>query len=342
MKKLLSLMLAVSLLLTLCACGLTAPAAPPSGGGLTVRFLDVGQADSILLCCGGEWMLIDGGNVADGSFVVSALTRCGVKTLKYVLNTHCDEDHCGGLAGVLARFPAERIFSSVKEYGSRAFSDFADYAERQGGIEIPHPGDRLTLGAAEITVLGPLRDYGNNNDNSVVLRIDYGQTSFLFTGDIGVTPEDELVEAGAELSATVLKVGHHGSRHSTGYVFLREVMPQYAVICVGENDYGHPTEDTLSRLRDAEAKLFRTDLHGTVTAVSDGQGISFTTEREADPAAVNPTQKTAPTRFIGNKNTGVFHSDRCESLPAQKNRVPFDTFWDALESGYTPHKGCLP
>ena len=344
MKKLLPPLLAACLAL-LCACTQMLPMpAEAASEGLTVRFLDVGQADSALLECGGDFMLIDGGNVDDSSYVVSALARCGVRTLRYVFNSHCDEDHCGGLAGVLAKYPAERVFSSTASYDSRAFSDFVKYAGQQGRrIEIPAPGDTLTFGDARITILAPLRDYGNNNDNSIVLRVDYGQTSFLFTGDAGLAPEDELVESGAGLSATVLKVGHHGSRHSTGYVFLREVMPQYAVISVGTgNDYGHPTGEAMSRLRDAGTTLFRTDLQGTVTAVSDGKTVTFTTERQADPLSVNPTLKDAPTCYIGNQNTGVFHSDRCESLPGEKNRVSFDTYWDALDAGYTPHKSCLP
>ena len=212
-------------------------------GELQVWFLDVGQADASLLLCDGEAMLIDGGNVDDASYVVASLAQYGVTSLDYVINTHCDEDHVGGLAGVLARFPAEHVWSSTTEYGTRAFSNFLKYAGEQGKqVELPSAGDTFQLGGAEVTVLGPLRDYENNNENSIVLRVDYGDTSFLFTGDMGVTAEDELVESGAKLDATVLKVGHHGSAGSTGYVFLREVMPEYGVISVGaDNSYGHPT-----------------------------------------------------------------------------------------------------
>ena len=157
-------------------------------GELHVWFLDVGQADSSLLVCDGQAMLIDGGNVDDASYVVASLEQHGVTSLDYVINTHCDEDHVGGLAGVLAKFPAEHVWSSTAEYGTKAFSNFVKYANEQGrAIEIPSPGDTFTLGEAEITVLGPLRDYENNNENSIVLRVDYGETSFLFTGDMGIT-----------------------------------------------------------------------------------------------------------------------------------------------------------
>ena len=308
-------------------------------GELHVWFLDVGQADSSLLVCDGQAMLIDGGNVDDASYVVASLEQYGVTSLDYVINTHCDEDHVGGLAGVLAKFPAEHVWSSTAEYGTKAFSNFVKYANEQGrAIEIPSPGDTFTLGEAEITVLGPLRDYENNNENSIVLRVDYGETSFLFTGDMGITAEDELVESGARLDATVLKVGHHGSAGSTGYVFLREVMPDDAVISVGtDNSYGHPTEAALSRLRDADAQVFRTDLQGVIHAVSDGRSVTFETERSATEAQLNPTIHDAAETYIGNVNSQIFHVSTCHSCPSEKNAVRFASVWDAMAQGYRAH-----
>ena len=340
-RRLSALCLALALLVTLCACGF---ASRTPADGLAVYFLDVGQADSALVVCDGAAMLIDGGNVADAQYVVSALAQRGVTALQAVVATHCDEDHCGGLAGVLAKYPAERVLCSVTEYDTKAFTDFVKYADVQGrAIEQPQPGEHWTLGGAAVTVLGPLRDYEDNNENSVVLRIDYGETSFLFTGDIGLEAEDELVESGADLSATVLKVAHHGSRGSSGYVFLRAAAPQYGVISVSaDNSYGHPTEQALSRLRDAGVQLYRTDLQGTVTAVSDGKTVTFTTERAAAAEQINPTIQNAPTAYIGNTKSEVFHSDTCGSLPQEQNRITFDTYEEALESGYRPHKACLP
>ena len=258
-------------------------------GELHVWFLDVGQADSSLLVCDGQAMLIDGGNVDDASYVVASLEQYGVTSLDYVINTHCDEDHVGGLAGVLAKFPAEHVWSSTAEYGTKAFSNFVKYANEQGRtIEIPSPGDTFTLGEAEITVLGPLRDYENNNENSIVLRVDYGETSFLFPGDMGITAEDELVESGARLDATVLKVGHHGSAGSTGYVFLREVMPDYAVISVGtDNSYGHPAQSVIDALEGVGATIYGTGAMGTITVVSDGTHATTTTERQGTVVAAS-------------------------------------------------------
>lgn len=147
---------------------------------------------------------------------------------------------------------------------------------------MPKRGDTYSLGSATVKILG-LNGGSDTNDTSIILRIDYGETSFLFTGDAERDAEQAVLNKGIDLSATVLKVGHHGSDTSTGYVFLREVMPQYAVISVGNgNSYGHPTEETLSRLRDADVKVFRTDMQGDIFCTSDGKKVSFTVIRNAN------------------------------------------------------------
>ena len=157
----------------------------PSDEALTVRFLDVGQGDSILLSCGEDTMLIDGGSVEEGQFLVSRLNRLDVTELTYVVNTHPDEDHCGGLAAVLAKYPAEHVYSSVTEYTTKVFSNVVKYTEEQGKqIEVPQTGTHWSLGSATVTVIGPVQEYSDPNNGSLVLRVDYGGTSFLFTGDM--------------------------------------------------------------------------------------------------------------------------------------------------------------
>ena len=252
---------------------------------LRVDFIDVGQADSALIRCGGQAMLIDGGNAADSSLLVSYLKSQGVEHLDYMVCTHAHEDHVGGLSGPLNTSTVGRVFCPVTEYDSKAFSSFVKYTGAQGlEVTVPAPGDTFALGSALVTVLGPVADYDNTNDTSIVLRVDFGETSFLFTGDMERTAEADLLEAGCKLDATVLKVGHHGSETSTSYPFLREVMPEYAVISVGEdNTYGHPTEAALSRLYDAGVTVYRTDRQGTVTAVSDGKSVTFTTKKNVAP-----------------------------------------------------------
>lgn len=248
---------------------------------LEVHFLDVGQADSILVLCDGEAMLIDGGNKGDSSMVFSYLKEQGVGHLEYIIATHAHEDHVGGLAGALNASTAGTAFCPVTKYNTKAFDNFVKYLGAQGiGITIPAPGDTFMVGGAECVVLGPLDSKADQNNLSIVIRLVYGGVSFLFVGDAERESELLMLDAGYDLASTVLKVGHHGSDTSTTYPFLREVMPQYAVISVGKgNSYGHPSEATLSKLRDADVIVYRTDHHGTIVFWSDGEFLSVTTEK---------------------------------------------------------------
>ena len=349
MKKKLIALLLILAILVLCGCLakvlLDAPEEAPApqvtgGEKLTVHFLDVGQADCALLECGGEYMLIDGGNIGDGRMVIAYLQELGVEELKAVVCTHAHEDHVGGLPSVLAVYPVKQVFAPTKTYASKVFDDFLYYTDQQRlTVTIPSPGDEMTLGQAQVTVLGPLKSYAETNDTSIVMKVVFGETSFLFTGDMEVLAENDLLENGTDLKADVLKVGHHGSDTSTGYRFLYEVDPAYAVISVGEgNKYGHPTDITLSRLNDAVCTIFRTDHLGTVVAVSDGKEVTFTWENQkSDPA--NATQ--ADITYVGNKNSKKFHAPGCASLPSEKNKVEFDTYEEAVEAGFTPCGSCL-
>ena len=310
----------------------------------SVHFIDVGQADAAVVLCDGRAMLIDGGNVADSDLVVAYLADQGVEELDYVVCTHAHEDHVGGLAGALSQYPAGEVLSPVTEYDSQAFGNFLKYTQEQGlSLTVPEPGDTWTVGTAAVTVLGPVQDYDDTNNTSIVLRVDFGETSFLFTGDMERSAEEDLLESGAWLEADVLKVGHHGSDTSTSYPFLREVDPDYAVISVGENnDYGHPSEDTLSRLRDDDVTVYRTDLQGDVVCTSDGTSLTFTVERN-DGIQTNPTEdESQPGTYIGNLNSHVFHRPDCSGLPAEQNQVAFSSREEAVAAGYTPCGRCDP
>lgn len=252
------------------------------GTGLDVYFLDVGQADASYITCGGESMMIDGGNKADSDYVVSFLKSHNTDELKYVFATHVHEDHVGGLAGALTQCDVQRVFCSKSSYSSKAFNDFKDKAKMRGAdVEIPEPGDKYSLGGCTITVLAPYETSDEENDNSIVLKLEYGDTSFLFTGDAENGEEkDMLSNCRRDLKSDVLKVGHHGSETSTGYEFLREVMPEYAVISVGkDNSYGHPDDSVISRLQDEGASIYRTDENGIIKVHSDGKEISVECEK---------------------------------------------------------------
>ena len=360
-RRIAALALAAALALGLAACDASAvvpgsstptvSTAQPAGDSQTanfeMHFLDVGQALSVLVECDGQYMLYDGGNVDDGSYVVSYLQNLGVEELQYVFCSHAHEDHVGGLAAALAYFPANHVYSPVTEASTKCFRDFVKYTQQQGlQVEVPAVGTTWPLGSASVTMLGPVAQYSDTNDTSIVLRIDYGNTSFLLTGDMENTAETDLVNSGANLKADVLQVGHHGSSTSTSYLFLNAVLPEMGVISCGTgNKYGHPHEETLSILRDAKVDVYRTDLQGTITISSDGQNFTVGTERFVPDSQLNPTDpsssSTAQQAYIGNVNSKKFHLPTCPNLPAEKNQVLFSSYDEAIAAGYTPCASCI-
>ena len=367
MSRLAALALAAALALSLVGCDTSSivpggsgdvmpnPAASQTGttpsdgqdAAFQMHFIDVGQALSVLVECDGQFMLYDGGNVDDGSLVVSYLQKQGVEQLQYVFCSHAHEDHVGGLAAVMAKFPAGHAYSPVTEGSTKCFNDFVKYTQQQGlQLEVPSVGTVWPLGSATVTLLGPVTQYSETNNTSLVLRIDYGVTSFLLTGDMENTAETDLVNSGANLKADVLQVGHHGSSTSTSYLFLNAVLPEMGVISCGTgNKYGHPHEETLSILRDAKVDVYRTDLLGTITVSSDGQNYTVATEHFATDAELNPTDpaasSTAQQVYIGNVNSKKFHLPSCANLPAEKNQIFFSSYDEAVAAGYSPCSSCI-
>ena len=249
-----------------------------STDGLHVYFLDVGQGDAAVIICDGEAMMIDGGDSKHSSYIYSFLRNTlELEEIKIMIASHPHADHVGGLAAALNACTVGVLYSPVIEYDTKTWQSVIKYADAQGTpILIPEPGEELVLGNAMVTILGPLWYSSNMNDLSLIVKITYGNTSFLFTGDAEWDEEHDLIEAGIDVSADVLKVSHHGSDTSTNYVFLREVSPSHTVISVGkENQYGHPTLTVLSRLEDAGTIIYRTDLAGTIESYSDGGTITF-------------------------------------------------------------------
>ena len=258
----------------------------PEGSYLRVDYVDVGQADFIVVECDGVYMTIDGGNVDDSQTVYSYLKERGIGTIDTVVVTHAHEDHCGGVSAILNYAKVKTVFSPVTEYDTKAFRNVLAGIRSQGlEITVPVPGEVFTIGSAQVQVIGPVKSYEDPNDTSIVLRLTYGDKAFLFTGDAETTSEYDIMDAGFDVSADVLKVGHHGSSTSTSYVWLKAVAPRYAIISSNreqEPDYNHPHEEVVSRLRDEDAIVYRTDLQGTITCITDGKDIAFTVTRNPD------------------------------------------------------------
>ena len=300
---------------------------------LDVHFLDVGQGDSTLIVCDGEAMLIDGGPSSASQMVFSYI-RQQVEELDVVIATHPHDDHIGGLSAALNAVPVGVIYSPVSEWNSTCWANMEKYAEAQGTpIVVPMEGDTFSLGSAIVTIIHCWPEAWEENDMSIVLRLDYGETSFLFTGDAEIMSEEMMLGDGMPLKADVLKVAHHGSRYSSSPEFLAAVRPEWAVISCGNgNAYGHPNENVLQAL--SQATVLRTDQMGAIVLHSDGVALSV------DEGMVT----TADVVYIGNRKSMKFHRMDCESVMdmAEKNKVPLSTREDAIMMGFQPCGRCKP
>ena len=248
-------------------------------GTLRVHIIDVGNADAILLTCDDQAMLIDAGENPDGDEVVAYLRRNGVEKLNFLVATHPDADHIGGMDVVINNiFVDTFIMPIMPEKATPTSQTYIDLLEAidKNNLEIiePVPGMTWTLGAAGVTVLAPVGVFDDTNDMSVVIKVVNGRNKFLFMGDAEKAAEEALLASGVGLEADFIKVGHHGSKTSTSVRLLEAVRPRYAAITCGEsNRYGHPHLDTMRKLRDFDVEVFRSDINGNIVVSSDGDII---------------------------------------------------------------------
>ena len=302
-------------------------------GELNIHFIDVGQADSILIQQGNENMLIDAGNNDDENTLKNYLVSLGVKELKYAIATHPHEDHIGSMNYIINSLKVGQIYAPKVTASTQTYENLVNAVKNKGmQFKVPSVGETFYVGQAKCTILAPNNStYDDLNNYSIVVKVEFGNNSFLFTGDAEETSEKEMLSKGLNLKADVLKVGHHGSRTSSSDTFLNAVNAKYAVISVGKsNDYGHPNSETLARLNSRKVDVYRTDIHGTVIAVSDGNTIKIKSpdtlnnvnisEISVNNTSSNITElvqsdEDRRTVYVSRNNGKIYHYDKtCSGL----------------------------
>ena len=301
---------------------------------LKVSFIDVGQADSILIQAPtGESMLIDAGNNDDSNLVVSYLKKQGIEKLDVVIGTHPHEDHIGGLDAVINAFDIGQIYMPKVSHTTITYEDVLTAIKNKGlKAKAPSPGTTFYIGDAKCTVLAPnSSSYEDLNNYSIVIKLEYRNTSFLFAGDAEDVSEKEMLNKKYNLDADVLKVGHHGSTSSTTAEFLSSVSPKYAVIMVGkDNNYGHPHKEVMDRLKSKKIPVYRTDESGTIVCTTDGKTITFNVSAGSYTSG-EKTEQSTPTPKSSSGASGdriVYYvkngksynySKNCSTLSRSKN-----------------------
>lgn len=250
-------------------------------GNLIVDFIDVGQGDSILIRQGDHAMLIDGGTSECKDDLLNFLKSENIQKFDYIVGTHPHEDHIGSLDDVINAYDFDTILFPKVTTTTKTFENLVNAVKNKNKkFTTPVSGNEYTLGDAKFKILAPSSDsYQSLNNYSIVIKLTYGENTFMFTGDAETLSETEMLNSFDDLTADVLKIGHHGSTTSTSKKFLNAVNPKYAVISVGkDNTYNHPTKTTMNKLEELKIPVYRTDEEGTIECVSNGKDITFNVE----------------------------------------------------------------
>lgn len=331
---------------------------------MKVHFIDVGQADCILIESNKKYMLIDAGNNDDEKLILTYLKKNKVKRLEYVIGTHPHEDHIGSLDAVIKNFEIGKVILPEKEHTTQTFEDVLDAIEDKGlKITKPVVSKEYKLGTAKFIIIAPNADYKDElNDWSVGIKLINKNDSFIFVGDAEKEAEDDILKNDIDISADVLKISHHGSDTSTSNAFLNEVSPSSVVISCGKgNSYGHPNKTIINKLKKKKINIYRTDEQGTIVASSNGNKITWNIKPSSTYASgkLNTTPTPVPTStskpsgsetsksttYIVNKNTKKFHLTSCKSVKQMKesNKIKLKgTKKEAIKKGYSACKICNP
>lgn len=254
---------------------------------INVHYIDVGQGDCTLIVCGGETLLIDAGENGHEQQVINYLNSVGVKKLDYIVATHQHSDHIGGVPEVLENFGTNNIImprlTEAQTPTNSTYTAFLKAIQKSDAKVIASKvGAEYVLGEATFEILGPVtNDAEDINNMSVVVKVTYGENTFLFTGDAETDEETEVIDTGSNLDCDVLHAGHHGSYTSSSKDFLKAVTPEICVIsCGADNDYGHPHDTALKRIKKHTEEIYRTDICGSIVITGDGSTLSVTYENQ--------------------------------------------------------------
>lgn len=293
---------------------------------LIATFLDTGTSDCIILQVNDQVIVIDAGDNDDEAFVVNALLEMNIEKIDYLISTHPDADHCGGLDVIADTFPVNTVYVSNGTSETKSYQNFIyELAEHNLTPSVPLEDPIIVL--SEITTMQffNTKAQGKGNDVSLVTLIKHGKNSFLLMADAEKSVEEQLLADLEEVD--VLKVGHHGSNTSSSSAFLDVVKPDIAVITLGvHNPYGYPHKETLQRYSDIKTQIYRTDQDGTIQITSDGESIQVETHVELSGI------KNAA--IIGNMNSHIYHKSDCKVLPHESNRIYFENKQQAENLGY--------
>ncbi|MBQ2889595.1 MAG: MBL fold metallo-hydrolase [Clostridia bacterium] len=342
-RRLVSFVLLILLLFTSCTYGTNQTESTNAESALQTaqfHFIDVGQGDCALIRSGDTNIMIDAGTRESGSIICEYLSNLGIDYLDCFIGTHPHEDHMGGGAAVLLGVDVGNVYLNGETTTSYFFERFVDVLiDKEITPYIPDLGIEYDIGPFKLEFLSPQKDFGNSNDNSLVLTVKYGDVTALYTGDAERSVEAELIKNGENINADILKVSHHGSRYASSVEFLNKVSPSVAVISSGSgNSYGHPHKEALERIEKCGAEILRCDREGTVVLSTDGKEV-YNASGEAFEKREESEQRQV---YIGNRKSKVFHCETCPNLPGNKNRVVFNKRENAVMAGYSVCGNCNP
>ncbi|WP_252224508.1 MULTISPECIES: ComEC/Rec2 family competence protein [unclassified Clostridium] len=353
-KKLLSLSLALLLSTFTLGCkqanaidstnATTTKTQETSLGEMKIHYIDVGQGDSELIQVDGKNILIDAGN--NDSMAYNYLKKLGIKKLDYVMATHPHSDHIGGMTQIINEFDIGEFYAPKVNHTTKTFENMIKALQSKGiKLTAPTPGDTLNVGNATLQFLAPnSTKYEDMNNYSIACKLKYGNTSYVFMGDAEALSEGEILAKQLDISADVLKLGHHGSHSSTSQAFLEKVNPRYAIVSCGKgNDYGHPHQETIDKLNKKGIEILRTDVSGTIISTSDGNNINFNVNASGTSIGNGTNNNTPETKtksnsvWVANKTSKVYHSSKeCSNMKAP-TQISLE---DAQAKGLKPCSKC--